>query len=71
MPLFLFSGRHDKNVNSDVAAEWLSDLDAPAKGIVWFEHSAHMPMTEEPGKFLLSLAQTLRPIAEQAGDIAR
>jgi proline iminopeptidase len=29
-----------------------------------------MPMTEEPGKFLLSLVHFARPIAEKAGDVA-
>lgn len=68
VPIILLSGRHDTNVNSDVAAEWLAALEAPEKHIVWFEHSAHMPMTEEPGKFLVSLVQYARPIAERAGD---
>src|SRR6516225_8335387 len=27
--------------------------DSPTKQFVWFENSAHLPMTEEPGKFLL------------------
>jgi hypothetical protein len=43
---------------------------APEKQLIWFEHSAHMPMTEEPGKFLLSLVRCARPIAEKAGDVA-
>lgn len=68
VPIFLFSGRHDTNVNSDVGAEWLARLKAPEKRIVWFEHSAHMPMTEEPGKFFASLLRFVRPIAERAGD---
>jgi proline iminopeptidase len=71
VPVVLFSGRHDFNVNSEVGAEWLERLKAPSKRIVWFEHSAHMPMTEEPGKFLLSLVQYVRPFAEQAGDAPR
>jgi hypothetical protein len=29
-----------------------------------------VPMTEEPGKFFLSLVRLARPIAEKAGDIA-
>ena len=69
-PLILFLGRHDTNVNSAVAAEWFARVTASEKHLVWFEHSAHMPMTEEPGKFLLSLVRYARPIAERAGDIA-
>lgn len=67
-PLIMFLGRHDFNVNSDVAAEWFETVDAPEKHLVWFEHSAHMPMIEEPGKFFLSLVQYARPIAERSGD---
>ncbi|MBB6092463.1 pimeloyl-ACP methyl ester carboxylesterase [Povalibacter uvarum] len=70
-PLILFLGRKDINVNSEVAAEWFAKVKAPRKQLVWFEHSAHMPMTEEPGKFLVSLVSHARPIAERAGDVAR
>ncbi len=67
-PLIVFAGRHDFNVNSQVAAEWFAKVSAPSKQFVWFENSAHLPMTEEPGKFLLSLMRYARPIAERAGD---
>ena len=70
VPLILFEGRHDFNVNSDVAAAWFETVAAPDKHLVWFEHSGHMPMTEEPGKFLLSLVRYARPLAERAGDAA-
>jgi hypothetical protein len=45
-------------------------VEAPEKHLVWFEHSGHMPMLEEPGKFLVSLVRVVRPVAERAGDIA-
>ena len=70
VPLILFEGRHDRNVNSEVAATWFDTVKAPEKHLIWFERSAHMPMTEEPGKFLLSLVRCARPIAEKAGEIA-
>jgi esterase/lipase len=57
-------------VNAEVAAAWFDTVKAPEKQLVWFEHSAHIPMTEEPGKFLLSLVRYARPIAEKAGDVA-
>jgi proline iminopeptidase len=64
-PLIIFAGRHDYNVNSQVAAEWFAHVSAPSKQFVWFEDSAHMPMTEEPGKFLTSLLQYARPYASK------
>jgi pimeloyl-ACP methyl ester carboxylesterase len=70
VPLILFEGRYDWNVNSELAAEWFGKVEAPEKHLVWFEHSAHMPMTEEPGKFFLSLMRFVWPIAEKAGDVA-
>ncbi|MGY8565440.1 alpha/beta fold hydrolase [Paracidovorax citrulli] len=67
-PLFLFLGRHDYNVSSELAAEWFNTVRAPGKQLVWFEQSAHEVMIEEPGKTLLTLANQVRPIAERAGD---
>jgi proline iminopeptidase len=70
VPLILFLGRHDRTISAAVAAEWFDGVTAPEKQLVWFEHSAHLPMTEEPGKFLVSLVRYARPIAERAGDVA-
>jgi pimeloyl-ACP methyl ester carboxylesterase len=69
-PLIILAGRHDMNVNSQLAAEWFAKVKAPSKQFVWFENWAHLPMTEEPGKFLVALVRYARPIAERAGDIA-
>jgi proline iminopeptidase len=69
-PLIIFAGRYDVNVNSQVAEEWFANVKAPSKQFVWFENSAHLPMTEEPGKFLVSLVRYALPIAERAGHIS-
>lgn len=69
-PILMFEGRFDRTVNSDVAYEWFRTIKAPEKRFVWFEHSAHEPMSEEPGKFLLSLVRYARPLAVKAGDAA-
>src|SRR5215510_3326861 len=71
VPVILIEGRHDMNVNSEIAAKWFKTVKAPEKQLVWFEHSGHMPMTEEPGKFLFSLIRYARPIAERAGNVPR
>jgi proline iminopeptidase len=60
-PLILMEGRHDKTVNADVAHDWFERVRAPEKHFVWFENSGHEVMTEEPGKFLLSLVRYARP----------
>ncbi|HEY0747296.1 MAG TPA: alpha/beta fold hydrolase [Steroidobacteraceae bacterium] len=64
-PIILLLGRHDRTVNSELAREWLERVNAPQKHLVWFEHSAHEPESEEPGKFLLSLIRYARPLAEK------
>ena len=69
-PLILLEGRHDRTVNSAVAHEWFEKVKAPAKRFVWFEHSAHEVMSEEPGKVLISLVSYARPLAAKAGDVA-
>jgi pimeloyl-ACP methyl ester carboxylesterase len=72
-PEWLFAyllGRYDRNVNAEVAAAWFETVQAPEKHLVWFEHSGHIPVTEEPGKFLMSLVRYARTIAEKAGDKA-
>jgi proline iminopeptidase len=67
-PIVLFLGRHDYNVVSTIAAEWLSRVKSP-KELVWFEHSAHVVMSEEPGKTLVALVEKVWPFAEAAGDV--
>lgn len=51
VPVFFLLGRHDMNTPSALAAAYLERLDAPLKGQVWFEASAHFPFFEEPDRF--------------------
>lgn len=67
VPVFLFLGRHDHNVSATLAAEWFEGLDVPFKRLVWFDHSAHEVMAEEPGKVLVTLVEHVRP---RAGDFS-
>lgn len=48
VPVFLLLGHHDFNCPCTLAEEWLEQLVAPKKGLVWFEQSAHSPQWEEP-----------------------
>lgn len=66
VPLVFLLGRHDYTVPSPIAAEWLEEVEAPSKELVWFEHSAHMPMFEEPGLFLAALLREVVPLARDA-----
>jgi len=66
VPLVFLLGRHDYTVPSPVAAEWLEEVHAPSKELIWFEHSAHMPMFEEPGLFLAALLRDVVPLTTDA-----
>jgi pimeloyl-ACP methyl ester carboxylesterase len=64
VPVVMFLGRHDYTTPGQPTADWLGKLSAPSKRAVWFERSSHMIPWEEPGKFLMSLVQDVRPFAE-------
>jgi pimeloyl-ACP methyl ester carboxylesterase len=66
VPVVLFLGRHDYTVPAPIAAAWFDRLDAPQKKLVWFEHSSHLPMIEEPGRTFVALVEYVRPLAERA-----
>jgi pimeloyl-ACP methyl ester carboxylesterase len=51
VPVCFFLGRHDVNAPTVLAEEYMELLDAPDKGIVWFEHSGHSPWINEQAKF--------------------
>ena len=61
VPVFLFLGRHDHTVPTQLSEEFYASLRAPKKEVIWFEDSAHTPDLDEPGKF----QHEVRKIAEQ------
>jgi len=62
-PIIIFAGRHDTITPAENVAAWLPKVQAPFKKIIWFENSAHMIATEEPGRVLLHLVNDVRPLA--------
>ncbi|UVO50867.1 alpha/beta hydrolase [Sphingomonas sp. SUN019] len=60
-PVILLLGRHDYTVPAPIADAWMKQLRAPAKTTVWFEHSAHLMMVEEPGRTLKALLDHALP----------
>ena len=51
VPVYFFTGRHDWNVPTIIIQQFVNDLKAPKKEIVWFENSGHEPLEEEAGEF--------------------
>jgi pimeloyl-ACP methyl ester carboxylesterase len=64
VPVVLLLGRHDTATPSSIAANWLSRIDAPHKRAIWFEHSGHLPMVEEPGRVFAALLNDILPLSE-------
>ena len=65
VPLIFLLGRHDYTVPSPVAAAWFAKVKAPSQKLVWLEHSAHMPMVEEPGHFFAALLEDVLPLTKE------
>lgn len=66
VPVFFLLGRHDYLVSSKLAKNYFDALKAPAgKTLIWFEKSAHRPMTEEPEKFAETMIKLVLPLANK------
>jgi pimeloyl-ACP methyl ester carboxylesterase len=64
VPVFFVEGRHDHVVPAHLAARYFEALEAPAKELVWFEDSAHMPDIEERKRFQRLLVERVLPLAK-------
>lgn len=52
LPVYFFEGIYDYTCSFIEAKAFFEQLTAPLKGFYTFEHSAHSPLLEEPGKML-------------------
>ncbi len=52
VPVYFFEGRHDINAPTVLAEEYYNLLKAPAKKLIWFEHSGHSPWITENELFV-------------------
>ena len=52
VPVYFFLGRYDVNAPTALVEEYVQILEAPEKGIVWFEHSGHSPWINERDRFV-------------------
>ena len=65
MPYYIFQGRHDNNTPSSLVQAYYDSIVAPDKDLVWFEHSAHGPLGEEPAKFKQLMREKFLKIAKE------
>jgi pimeloyl-ACP methyl ester carboxylesterase len=62
VPYFIFDGALDRNTPAELVEDYFNILQAPVKELIWFEHSAHNPMGDEPEKFKALLREKLRAL---------
>ena len=65
MPYYIFQGRKDNNTPSSLIQAYYDVIQAPDKDLVWFEHSAHGPLGEEPRKFKSLMREKFLKIAKE------
>ena len=65
VPIFFFMGRNDLQTPYPAAKAYFGQIKAPAKAFFTFEYSAHFPMLEEPGRFLVTLVDEVLPLAQK------
>ena len=51
VPVYIFQGKYDYQVSTELAKKFIEQLEAPKKEIFIFDNSAHSPNTEEYKKF--------------------
>ena len=66
VPVVILMGRRDLHTPYQPAREMYERLKAPRKRFITFEQSAHVPMMEEPGRFLSALIAEVLPLTRTA-----
>jgi pimeloyl-ACP methyl ester carboxylesterase len=69
VPYFIFDGVLDRNTPAELVEDYFNVLQAPVKELIWFEHSAHNPMGDEPEKFKALLREKLLPLVQPQSGI--
>lgn len=69
IPYFIFGGRLDQNTPAALVQDYFDGLTAPVKELIWFEHSGHNPMTDEPERFKALLVDRLTAIAQKEKNV--
>lgn len=59
VPFLVFDGKLDMNTPAELVDDWFNKIKAPYKELIWFEHSGHNPMTDEPERFKKLLREKL------------
>lgn len=60
-PVYFFLGRTDYQTNSQIAEMYFTKLQAPRKGLFWFEYSGHGIPTSEPDRLQELIIEKILP----------
>jgi len=63
MPVIILVGRRDHWVPPETSVAYFETLTAPSKKLVWFDHSGHEAVVDEPEKFNATMVELVRPLA--------
>lgn len=63
VPVFFLEGRYDQEAPAAIAGRYFAALKAPAKELIWFEESAHLPNSEQRDLFSQIMIGKVRPLA--------
>lgn len=63
IPMYFFTGRFDYTDPTPCTVRLFDKLSAPAKKIIWFEHSAHFVFLDEPSRFATEMRRVVQETA--------
>ena len=63
VPVFFVEGRYDRECPCEIAERYFESVTAPAKELIWFDRSAHLPNSEERDQFNHLMVTKVRPLA--------
>lgn len=65
VPIIFLQGRYDLHTPYESARQCFETLRSPHKRFITFERSAHFPMFEEAGRFLVTLVKEVLPLTTE------
>ena len=71
LPVYFLEGRHDYQVPSVLAEQYLDSLITPFKKLIWFDKSGHLPIYEENKKYIQNLKAIKKEVLAYYDELER
>ncbi len=65
IPVYFFTGRFDYTDPTSCTVRLYDKISAPAKKVIWFEHSAHFVFLDEPSRFAAEMQRVAQETISQ------